>query len=362
MAATDYGVNAPEAVKLWSKALAREALSKTYIGQFIGQTPDSLIQEKTETKKSAGDRVTITLRTQLSGDGVTEGETLEGAEEALSTYTDNLFINELAHAVRSRSKISRQRVPFQVREEGKEGLADWFAGRMDTWFFNQVCGYTPANTAGVGSGPKYAGLNPVSAPSATRIVRPAALTTDQAVQADNTAVFSLALLDKAVHRAKTSAPILRPINVGKGRKKFVAFIHTDQVYQLRQAVGNSQWLDIQKAAVSGGDLTENPIYSGALGEYNNCVLHEATRVTNGVHSTTGAAQTSVRRAVLCGAQAAAIGFGKGQGFDAWDWIEDEFDYEREFGVSAQTIAGLKKLVFNGVDFGTIVMSSYAVAP
>ena len=355
MAGTDYGTNAPEAVKLWSKAIAREALQKTYIGQFIGQTADSIIQEKTEMKKDSGDRVTATLRMQLQGDGVTEGETQEGNEEALATYTDNLYINELSHAVRSRSKISRQRVPFSVREEAKDGLADWFAARMDTWFFNQIAGYTAETRL------KYTGLNTVAAPSAGRIVRANSLATDQAVNADNTAKFSLAMIDKAQSRAKTGIPMIRPINI-KGRKRYVAFLHPDQVTDLRTNTNSGQWLDIQKSAMQGGDITENPIYTGALGEYNGVILHEAIRVPYGVHSTTGAAQTSVRRGVLCGAQAAFMAFGKGMGFEKWDWIEDEFDYEREFGVSAQTIAGLKKATYNSVDFGTVVMSSYAVAP
>lgn len=355
MAATDYGVNAPEAKKLWSKGLAREALKKAYVGDFIGTGADSLIQERTETKKDAGDRVTVTLRMQLTGDGVTEGETLEGNEESLTTYTDNLFINELAHAVRSKSKISRQRVPWSVREEAKDGLADWFADRIDTSFFNQICGNTAETRT------KYTGLNAVTAPDASHVIRAGALATDQALQADSTKTFELTLIDKAVTRAKTLSPMIRPFNI-KGRKKYVMFLHPYQVFSLRTSTSSGQWLDIQKAAMQGGDVSGNAIYSGALGEYNGVILHEATRVTTGVHSTSSAAQSNVRRAVLCGAQAAAIAFGKGQGFEQWEWIEDEFDYEREYGVSAQTIIGVKKSVYNSKDFSTIVVPTYASEP
>ena len=34
-------------------------------------------------------------------------------------------------------------------------------------------------------------------------------------------------------------------------------------------------LDIQKAAMAGGEVT-NPIFTGALGMYNNCVIRERT--------------------------------------------------------------------------------------
>jgi N4-gp56 family major capsid protein len=355
MAATDYGVNSPEAVKLWSKALAREALKKTYVGRFIGQGPDSLLQEKTETKKDAGDRVTSTLLMQLNGDGVTEGQVLEGNEESLTTYTDNLFINELANAVRSKSKISRQRVPWNVRENAKSMLSDWFAGRVDQIFFNHVCGYTPETRA------VYNGNNDISAPDSNHIVRPTGMTTDQGTNGDSTKIFTLDLIDKAVNQAEILSPMIRPLKIN-GEDKYVMFLHSNQARDLRTNTATGQWLDIQKSALAGGAASKSPIYTGALGEYNGVILHKSPRVTNGVHSTSGAAQTSVRRAVLCGAQAAVIAFGKGQGFEQWEWVEDEFDYEREYGVSAQTIMGLKKSRFNSSDFGTIVVPTYAANP
>jgi hypothetical protein len=38
--------------------------------------------------------------------------------------------------------MSEQRVPFSVREEAMSGLRDWWAVRLDTWFANQIAGYT----------------------------------------------------------------------------------------------------------------------------------------------------------------------------------------------------------------------------
>lgn len=134
MAVTNYGVNANEAVKLWSRRLAREVLKATYINKFIGEGDDSVIQLRNDTKKGPGDRVRVTLRMQLSGDGVSGDGTLEGNEEPLTTYTDDFLINQLRHAVRSAGKMSEQRIPFSVREEAMSGLRDWWADRMDTWF------------------------------------------------------------------------------------------------------------------------------------------------------------------------------------------------------------------------------------
>jgi hypothetical protein len=64
--------------KLWAKKLNVEALKETYFGKFMGEESDNMIQVKTELDKSAGDKVTIGLRVQMNGDGVTEGQTLDG--------------------------------------------------------------------------------------------------------------------------------------------------------------------------------------------------------------------------------------------------------------------------------------------
>lgn len=358
MADTNYGVNAPEAVKLWSRKLAREALKICYIGRFIGEPDDtdSLISLKNDTKKDKGDRVRVTLRMQLTGDGIKGDDTLEGQEESLATFTDDVLIDQLRHAVRSKGKMTEQRIPFSIREESMSGLRDWWADRWDIWFFNQVCGFTPQTDV------RYTGMNTVTAPAGTgRQVWAGAATTDQGLGSSD--VFELKMIDKAVEKAKTgttgSVPPIRPFTVN-GEKHWVAFLHPFQVFDLRTGAGDSNWLAIQKAAMQGGKTSNNhPIFSGALGMHNNVILHESTRVTQGVNSSTGAAITTVRRAVLCGAQAACVGFGQKHSFKEYDWYEELFDYGNKLGVKAGCIGGLKKSVFNSVDFSTVVMSTFA---
>lgn len=131
MSKTEFGVNHPLAVKVWSKSLAAEAFRRTYIGKFIGQDEDSLIMEKVDLKKSAGDKITCGLNVQLQGDGVQGDATLEGNEEALQFYDDSLFIDQLRHATRTKGRMTEQRVPYNLRNVSKNRLADWAAQRMD---------------------------------------------------------------------------------------------------------------------------------------------------------------------------------------------------------------------------------------
>jgi N4-gp56 family major capsid protein len=339
----------------------KEALKQTFVLQFMGEDANSLLQIKTEVNKAEGDRITFGLRQQLSGGGIQGDNTLEGNEEALITYTQNVTIDQLRHAVRSAGKMSEQRVPFTVRDEARDGLADWWAGRLDAWFFNQICG----NSAQADI--RYTGMQAVTAPDAGHMafanIGPAlssgiVATAETSLSATTVARFNLAIIDRAVEKAKLAVNALRPINVGN-KRMYVAFLHPYQVTSLRTNTNTGQWQDIQKAAMQGGDVDNNPIFTGALGVYNNVILHESTRVPLVVGATGGT--LDVARGVLCGAQAGCVAFGRGYGKNTFSWVEELFDFKNKLGVAAGCIGGLVKTRFNGSDFATVTMSSYEVA-
>jgi N4-gp56 family major capsid protein len=352
LAATTYGTNDALAVKLWSKRLVAEVLKATWCSRFMGPTASSIIQIKDETQKSAGDKITYGLRMQLSQAGVSGDSTLEGLEEALTTYSDSVTINQLRGAVRSAGRMTQQRVPFEIREEALSGLRDWWSDRLDTSWLNQICGYT------VQTDTRYTGMQATVAPTATTglILSESASTTENSIT--TTATFSLSLLDKAVERARTNTPAIRPLQIG-GKPMYAVFMHPYQVTDLRTSTSTGQWLDIQKAAMTGGEIQDNPIFDGSLGVYNGCIMHSDNRITNGVTSTSAIA--NVRRAVFCGAQAAMMAFGRESGPEKFTWVEELFDYGNQLGVSAGLIFGMKKAVYNSSDYATVVLSSYAAA-
>ena len=357
MANTSYGVNSPETVKLWSRKLAHEALKHTYIGKFTGKSSNSLCQIKSDLNKSDGDRVRQTLRMLLTGEGIAADGTVEGNEEALTTYTDDIFIDQLRHAVRSGGRMSEQRIPFSVREEARSGLQDWFSDRLDTWFFNQLCGYTAQEDT------RFTGMQATLAPDAEHhfvmkggAVAKASITETSVGSASASNKMTLVAIDTLVMQAKLLSPQIRPLKHG-GDDYWCMFLHPQQVRDLRTnaAANTVTWYDTQKSAMQGGRVDNNPIFTGALGVYNGVVLHESTRVTLGASGS--ATEAKVRRAVFCGAQAACMAFGKGYSMGQFNWVEELFDYRNQLGVSSGIIAGLKKTRYNGSDFGSIVLST-----
>ena len=330
MAVTSYAVGDALTAKRWARKLEAEALISTEISALIGESADSIIQRKDEPKKEKGDRVTVGLRMQLTGDGVSEGQTLEGNEESLSTYSDDLLLNEVAHAVRVKGEntIDNQRILFNTRTEAKAGLKDWFAKRFSIAFFLHVCGYTGATYTHRGmtidrTKATFNLGNTVTAHTAGRRVWAAAgsgesNTADENLESDD--IFDLRMIDYAKELARTSNSPIRPVNI-EGGEYYVAYLHPYQVVDLRTSTDTGQWMDFTKAAYNGRGK-DSPIMNGALGIYNGCILRESEDVTPGVNSSTSATISTVRRAVFLGAQAALMGFGTGfnDGTGSYKWV------------------------------------------
>ena len=371
MAATIYGTNHPLAVKVWAKQLFTEALKATKFNRFLGNTPSSLVQRRTELQKSAGDKITIGLRLQAAGVGITGDSVLEGNEESLQVYSDAVLIDQLRHAFRSGGKMTQQRVLFDIREESMEALRDSWADRLDAGFFNQIGGATvtvtgPNITQVTSTNTAYTGNNAAIAPTATTglIIGGNSVTTDTtegSLSATTTQSLVLRDIDRCVAKAKVASPMIRPLKIN-GDDKYVLFLHPYQVFSLRGGTNTGQWIDIQKAAMTGGQVTNNPLYTGALGEYNNCIMHEDSRVPIIQTTPNSGTNTQFYRGIFCGAQAASFAVGQDNRDGAMNWVEELFDYGNQFGVASAMIYGIKKMVFNSSDFSTIVVSSYAPAP
>ncbi|EJF90942.1 N4-gp56 family major capsid protein [Bartonella melophagi] len=374
MATTQININDPLAVSTWAKVLNVETSKALSITPLMGKDKNSIIQVKDELGKSAGDSITIGLRAQLMGDGVSEGQTLEGNEEALQFMNDKILVNELVHAVRVKNEgtIDQQRVLFNLRNEAKDGLVDWYADRLSMMFFIQATGYTAPWMKFEGHTitlkPVHYGFNAPLEPSSKRVIRPNQKKTDETLVKED--VFNLKLIDQAVQRAKLANPKIRPVRVN-GDSVYVLYLHPTQVTQLRTNTDAGQWLDITKAVYNGSRM-KNPIFDGSLGMYNGVVLREAAHLPHGVDSKTKEPVLSVRRAVLLGAQSVIIAYGrsngetKGTGATRYKLVEEVFDYEREFGVAAKTIIGMKKSRYSlpysdqgAQDFGTIVIPSFS---
>lgn len=358
MATKEWGVNANEAVKTWSRSLWSETLKDTVMAPLMGKGKDSFIVVKEELTKGPGDRVRQSLRYALGDAGVEGDATLEGNEEALQTFTDDLLINQLRHGVRSHGEMSEQRVPWTTREEAHDGLRDWWADRIDTALLNQAAGNTSqADT-------RYTGHNATLAPTSltgnTRIFYGGGTDTTEGSLSTNAETLSLTYIDRLIAYAKVSTPILRPGRI-QGKQAYVLILHPYTVTALTTKAASTgiQWFDIQRAEIQGGKSNSlNTLMNsrGFVGQYKNVFLMEDSRVP------LAPGTTNVYRSPFLGAQSLMIGFGRRYAGRRMSWKEKLFDYDNQLGVKAGMIWGVKKTQFNSRDHGLFVLSTYAAAP
>ena len=317
--------------------------------RFATSDETGLLMIMDDLQKHAGYNVTFGISQLLQGSGVMDLNTLTGNEEAPITYSDALYVHELAHAILLAGPISDQFILFDRRKTGRSRLADWYAARTDHSAFNQVAGYTPQTDT------RFTGLQATVA--TTRQTLPAGITDAANLTSANT--FDITVLDTAQNNAKALTSGYRALRVG-ARDFYICFMHTAQVTDMRKNTSQGQWLDIQRAAMTGGDIGDNPIFWMSLGQYRQTLMHENPRVTNAV-AVAGTAVANTKRALHCGAQAAVLAFGRAHSdTNKFLWLEELRDYSRQLGIGVSAIWGLVKVVFNASDFAVQCLDTFGL--
>lgn len=359
MAMTEFALNHALAVQRWSTSLAVEAAKKQYFAKFIGTSKDDLITLQTELNKGAGEKVTIGLRMKLVEHGIEGDNIIEGdahGEEALTFYNDYLFIDQLRKSTKSKGKMTEQRVPYNLRQEGRDALAVWWAEELDEEIMCYLAGARGVGTMHNATNWTGRANNALTAPDAAHLVVAGGHAKATLVAAD---VMELSLVEKLVAKAETTDPMIQPFMVN-GEKKFVLLMHTFQAFDLRTSTTTNDWLDITKATDTGrGDASK--LYTGKLGEYADVILHKHRNVIR--FSDYGAGgNLPAARALFMGAQAGLMAYGQDSGPSRYSWNEDKDDRGNALAITAGTIFGIKKTRFNAKDFGVVAVDTYSADP
>lgn len=361
MGATTINREHALAARVWAQYLDVQTLHNTEADKLVGEGPSAVVRLRDELTKTAGDRITFGLRTQLTGDGQLGNATLEGNEEELSLYSDDLYIEHSRHAVGIKGTMSQQRVLFDLRMEAKSGLVDHWKRKFDIGLINQLAGNTAQTDR------RWTANNAVRTPT-NRLYAGGATAASQLIDANFR--FSLDLIDKCVYTAETLEIPIRKADLGGGMEGYVMLIHPAQLLDMRLDMSEGQWNDIQRAALMGGEISKNAIFTGAAGFHNGTVIRVDARVPwgndtqlNRIHKTSlGAAAagvTSVGRAIFMGAGAATMAFGRAGSMEKFRWEEMLRDYSDFYGVAAGVTWGASKTQYNGSDYGVIVAESYS---
>ena len=356
---TDFPLGHALAIQRWSTSLAVEALKKSYFAKFIGKGNKSMIIQKDELHKGKGEKVTVGLRMKLNRPGVEGDNVIEGhadGEEAMHFFDDYLFIDQLRKSTKSKGKMSEQRVPYNIRANGRDALADWWAETMDENMFSYLSGARGVDTSfKVPIGWTGRANNTLQAPDAAHQIYAG----DATSSADLDAADQLALIDveRLMAIAKTLDPMIQPLKY-KGQSKFILLMHVFQAFHLRTSTTTNDWLDITKSVQRGKSAL---MYKDSLGEYAGVILHSHRNVIQFDDYGAGA-NVDAARALFLGAQAGMIAYGKDGGKNRYSWNEEKDDRGNALAITAGTIFGTKKCRYDGADFGVISVDANNDSP
>ncbi len=355
----------PKAQKKWSSGLAVESVTKSYFERkFIGTDQNSLIQRKTELESDAGDRISFDLSVQLRGDVTYGDERLEGKEEQLKFFTDEVAIDQVRKAVSAGGTMTRKRTAHNLRQTAKDRASDYWAQYLDEIMFIYLSAARGINLDYV-IPLDFTGFakNPLQAPDDVHLMFGGDATSKDTLTVDDK--MSRALIERAAVKSRMlrakdpTAANMMPLMIN-GEAHYVLLMSPFQEHDLRQETGVAGWLELQKAAAAA-EGRNNPIFKGGLGMINNIVLHSHERVVR--FGDYGAGDNvAAARALFLGRQAGVVAYGTANTGNRFSWKEEEKDYGNEPTVASGTIFGVKKSRFNSRDFGVISLDTAAADP
>ena len=314
----------------------------------------------------AGDTRLFHFVPQFMGAGIRgQNKSIEGNEKTIAEFTTKITVDQVAQAFRKKGKLTDLRVIFNLRNEFKDQLANWFKFNTEFDIVDALTGYMidGANYLPGFSRDEETGMITIEAKGAamttplvkgegrcfrpdyeggkfTNVVVKEEDTSNEALLADMTKedVMNTKLLDGLQNLAKSAGKYpMKPVRLSDGREYYILMLHPTAAEQLR---ADARWEKRVLASYQGARTLENdPIATGAMGIWEKIIVKEADYIPSISND-----KVSVARNLLLGADAAVMAWAQ-----TLNYVEKKFDYDREMGVAADEIRGVKKLDFNGVD-------------
>lgn len=301
--------------KIWTKKVWHEGLKESFFDKFTALDGSNVVHKNKDLTGVKGDAVTFGLMMNLSGAGV-EGNraTLTGNEEALNIYDFTVQTQLVRNAV-SRFEADDQKTQYDMLKEIKGALKQWLAD----WQDNKLIAKLSAS------------------PTSGETLYASSAGTQASITANDK--LTTTLISRAKRKAQMHDPKVQPIKVD-GMDKFIMLVSP---WAARDLKDDAKWLAAQQNANVRG--SKNPIFTGALGEYDGVILYEYERVLN---DKTGASSANVCHNLLLGKQAACFAVSRPA-----KHIKQVDDYGNVEGNGIAFYGAIEKSKFNSKDYGVI---------
>ena len=357
MAETAIGRLDAKAVKHYSLALSGQTFQTSFFGKnFMSEDGNKPIHRIMKLQNEAGDTVTVDLFNNLTGYGIKGDNELKGNEEALTSATQQFWIDQLRHGVSLGGNMTRQRTKHNLRDIAREKLTIWWSRMFDEALMVYLTGTRGDETGDWLMSPstvtagttKLYGNNTVTAFASDYVMyADTTNSTDSDVGTTSAEYMSLSFLERVAYNLKTMSNKPRPIMMD-GKEKYVLILHPAAAYQLRSSTSSGEWRDILKNTDEG----TKKIYSGALGEYGPFLLYEHAKVP-----VVSGGNSGVCYNLLMGAQAGFLAHGNAGNGLHFDWHEEVDDRGAKPVIDTAAVFGVQRSIYDSKDFATMLLKT-----
>jgi len=373
----------------WSEKDFKFAFEQNPLTPYIGPGPDKIIQVSKDFLKEQGDKLTFALQALPTGDGQGDDGAYSGNGEAMTFYDMSVELHERGHSFPLNGNMTEQSAWTKLRPKAQTTARQWvgmvqcsdlicsLSGLVSK---NHIAGrVTGANAVDVSS-VQIATVNQTSLTKGATATRwfgggqnssgtISRVATDALITSTSNHLFGTDVIEYVRRMARMTvdgsgnavSPI-RPIMVN-GEPWYLMLI---DLLQKKQLQADTKWKNATLNALPRS-VRDNWIFNGADGVWDNVVI----KSTDLLHRRTGASGVTapeffdtsadvcyngvtVARSLFLGAQATCLGWGK---MPVWKSGYNDAPHNTKYEVHTDMICGVKKSVFNSVDFGTICVDT-----
>ena len=322
------GTTNARAQKLWSARLAIDWPKKSFFAPRFKSTDkfENIIVAKEDLTRSKGDAITVGISAKLNNDFLASGQKVDGNEDRLTTFTDQVVVDECNAGIVEDSMITEQRAFYNMSEEMYSILTTKTAEAFDKKYFTAL---DSQNTTVV-----YNNQGTFSA-TATLATATSAVTAADTLTPQLLTNVKPALISGFAGRQ----PFIEPVMID-GMAFWVVIAHPDVLASLEN---DSTFLQGRQFALERGK--DNPIFSGAFTVWNQFIVFAHQNIATGTNnSSIPYAQCHI--------------LGKGALVEAWakkpvvEKKKPAYD-QQEHGWGMFSLFGVKKTQFNSKDYGSV---------
>lgn len=342
-------------VDQWQDSYFKEYVRETRFKKYMGTSVNACIQMIEDLTRKAGDDISVSLVTRLSGSGVTGDNALETNEEALGNFVHKLTVNCLRNAV-SVGRMEQQKTKIDLLEAAKVMLKMWSMANL------RDATIAAMQSANVDGSTAYASCSEAQkdawlAANTDRVLFGAAKSNNSSndhsaslsnVDSSND-ILTPAIVSLVKRMAMTADPHIRPIRAGDDEEWYILFANSLAFRDL--AAHSTMRNALQYAAARGKD---NPLFTSGDLIWDNIIIREVPEIA--VISGVGASSIDVAPNFLCGAQAVGVAWAERP-----TAIFDKRDYGQINGVGIRETRGVEKLMFNSIQNGIVTVYTAGVA-